>query len=94
MSLIEPTHPLLPIARHCLKDKDVERPSSQELCQILDDLKSTPWYQESSQKDLHQMLREKDEQPQAKQHLITENREMIREKNEKKTHSYKQIERQ
>ena len=62
MSLIEPTHPLLPIACHCLKDRDVERPSSQHLCQTLDALKRTPRYQDGSQQDLHQMLREKDEQ--------------------------------
>ncbi len=89
MSLIEPTHPLLPIARHCLKDRDVERPSSQQLCQTLDALKMTPRYQESSQQDLHQMLREKDEQLQANQQLITEkdtqlqaNRETITQNNE------------
>ncbi|XP_064404358.1 uncharacterized protein LOC135349706 [Halichondria panicea] len=77
MSLIEPTHPLLPIARHCLKDRDVERPSSQQLCQTLDALKRTPRYQESSQQDLHQMLREKDEQL---QNTITEKDEQIAEK--------------
>ena len=84
LSLIEPTHPLLPIARHCLKDRDVERPSSQQLCQTLDALKRTPRYQESSQQDLHQMLlhqmlREKDEQLHvlSNQHLITEKDEQI-----------------
>ena len=75
MSLIEPTHPLLPIARHCLKDRDVERPSSQQLCQTLDALKRTPRYQESSQQDLLQMLREKDEQLQANRETITQNNE-------------------
>ena len=87
MSLIEPTHPLLPIARHCLKDRDVERPSSQQLCQTLDALKRTPRYQESSQQDLHQMLREKDEQItakdnqlQANEQIITANEELIMEK--------------
>ncbi len=81
ISLIEPTHPLLPIACHCLKDRDVERPSSQQLCQTLDALKSTLRYQESSQKDLHQMLREKDDQITQKgtqlQSLITENQKQI-----------------
>ena len=72
ISLIEPTHPLLPIARNCLKDRDVERPSSQQLCQTLDPLKRTPRYQESSQQDLYQILREKDEQLQAFQEIITE----------------------
>ena len=35
INLIEPTHPLLPIALHCLKDECIERPSSQQLCGIL-----------------------------------------------------------
>ena len=39
ISLIETTHPLLPIALECLKDVAMERPSSQELCQSLDALK-------------------------------------------------------
>ena len=77
MNLIEPTHPLLPIARNCLKDRDVERPSSQHLCQTIDALKRTPRYQESSQQDLHQMLREKDEQLQANEQIITEKDEQI-----------------
>ncbi|XP_064405354.1 probable serine/threonine-protein kinase kinX [Halichondria panicea] len=86
ISLIEPTHPLLPIAHHCLKDKDAERPSSQQLCQILDALKRTPQYQEGSQQDLDQVIREKDEQIteqlQANHHLIIENEMVMREKNE------------
>ncbi|XP_064405424.1 mitogen-activated protein kinase kinase kinase dlk-1-like [Halichondria panicea] len=89
MILIESTHPLLPIARHCLKDRDVERPSSQQLCQTLDALKRTPRYQESSQQDLHQMLREKDEQItandtqlQINERILTENQEIITQNNE------------
>ena len=62
ISLIDPTHPLLPIALHCLKDEDVERPSSQQLCQTLGALKETAMYQESSQQDKDQILRAKDEQ--------------------------------
>ena len=41
ISLIDPTHPLLPVSLHCLKDKDTERPSSQQLCQTLRALKET-----------------------------------------------------
>ena len=51
ISLIDPTHPLLPIALECLKDKTVERPSSQQLCQSLDDLRRTFKYVESLQKN-------------------------------------------
>ena len=61
ISLIDPTHPLLPIAHHCLKDKDVERPSSQQLCQTLGALKKTAMYEEGSQQDKDQLLRAKDE---------------------------------
>ena len=62
ISLIDPTHPLLPIALHCLKDEDVERPSSQQLCQTLGTLKETPMYEESSQQNKDNLLRAKDEQ--------------------------------
>ncbi len=90
MSLIEPTHPLLLIARHCLKDRDVERPSSQQLCQTLDALKRTQRYEESSQQDLHQMLREQlqanqqilTEQIQANEQITAENQETITRNNE------------
>ena len=32
IDLIEPSHPLLSIALDCLKDRDTERPSADELC--------------------------------------------------------------
>ena len=62
ISLIEPTHPLLPIALECLKDEAVERPSSQQLCQSLDALKGTVKYEESLQQDVCRLFREKEEQ--------------------------------
>ena len=62
ISLIDPTHPLLPIAFHCLKDKDTERPSSQELCRSLAFLKEMAMYEESSQQDKDQIQRAKEEQ--------------------------------
>ncbi len=77
INLIEPTHPLLPIACHCLKDRDIERPSSQQLCQTLDALKRTPSYQESSQKDLQQIITEKDTLLQANRETITQNNEQL-----------------
>ncbi|XP_064405302.1 probable serine/threonine-protein kinase kinX [Halichondria panicea] len=89
--LIEPTHPLLPIVRHCLKDRDVERPSSHELCQTLHALKRTPRYQESSQEDLYQMLREKDEQITAKGEQIQANQEIIIEYQETIIHKNEQL---
>ena len=47
IDLIEPSHPLLPIALHCLKDRDTERPSADELCGRLASLKREPRYTHS-----------------------------------------------
>ena len=49
LSLIDTTHSLLPVALDCLKDQEVDRPTSQELCQFLGALKEMQVYQESSQ---------------------------------------------
>ena len=71
ISLIDPTHPLLSITLHCLKDEDVERPPSQQLCQTLSALKETDMYEESSQQDKDQLLRAKDEQ------ILTQTQEIV-----------------
>ena len=47
---IQPDHPLLPIVLECLKDKDTERPSSQELCRRLAALKEGLQYTRSVHK--------------------------------------------
>ena len=47
IDLVDPAHPLLPVALNCLKDRDRERPSAQELCNRLAALKDTPQYGES-----------------------------------------------
>ena len=44
---IDPNHPLLPIALDCLKDRDIERPSAQQLCERVAALKDNPQYSES-----------------------------------------------
>ena len=49
IDLVDPVHPLLPVALNCLKDRDRERPSAQELCQCLAALKEAPQYGESVQ---------------------------------------------
>ena len=49
IDLVDPAHPLLPVALDCLKDRDRERPSAQELCNLLAALKDTPQYGESVQ---------------------------------------------
>ena len=47
IDLVDPNHPLLPLALHCLKDRDTERPSADELCGRLATLKSEPRYASS-----------------------------------------------
>ena len=49
IDLIDPAHPLLPVALNCLKDKDRERPSCHELCGHMTTLKASPKYTESVQ---------------------------------------------
>ena len=45
--LIEVSHPLLPTALDCVKDKEVDRPTSQQLCKLLEILKRTDRYEQS-----------------------------------------------
>ena len=49
IDLINPAHPLLPVALNCLKDRDRERPSCHELCGHMSTLKASPKYTESVQ---------------------------------------------
>ena len=50
IDLIEPTHPLLPFALACLEYRERDRPSAEELCQRLTDLKENKKYIESYQR--------------------------------------------
>ena len=52
IELIDPTHPLLPVALDCLKDRERERPSCQELCGRMYILKASLKYTESVQQFL------------------------------------------
>jgi serine/threonine protein kinase len=47
ISQVDPNHPLLPIALDCLRDKDTERPSAQQLCERVASLKDRPDYSDS-----------------------------------------------
>ena len=49
IDLVDPTHPLLPIATNCLSYNEGERPSAQQLCRRLAALKQAPQYGESVQ---------------------------------------------
>ena len=45
---IRQSHPLLPIAKKCISDNQEDRPSAEELCQILAGLKDKPEYKSST----------------------------------------------
>ena len=56
ISLVDPNHTLLPISLDCLKDRDAERPSAQQLCERVAALKEQSMYTESarqSETDIH-----------------------------------------
>ena len=48
ISLVDPNHTLLPISLDCLKDRDVERPSAQQLCERVAALKEQGQYTRSA----------------------------------------------
>ena len=47
ISQIDPNHTLLQVSLDCLKDRDVERPSAQQLCERVTTLKEIPEHSES-----------------------------------------------
>ena len=49
IDLIDPAHPLLRIALDCLKDKEGQRPTAEQLCSRLAPLKESPRYRDSLQ---------------------------------------------
>ena len=49
ISLIPAIHPLRPIALDCIKDRDAQRPTAEQLCETLEQFKSTPLYASSVQ---------------------------------------------
>ena len=85
IDLIDPNHPLLLIAKDCLHFQEKDRPSSEELCQRLADLKESREYRESTHRIydevqsnsdqvllLTQQLQEKDRSIQQKDRMIRE----------------------
>ena len=47
INLVDPNHPLLPLALHCLKERTTQRPSADELCGRLATLKGEQMYTRS-----------------------------------------------
>ena len=75
LSLIPRTHPILPIATDCLKDKDTERPSAQQICHRLSALKEAPQYGQSLEARGGEKVGEVQEKEQLIQQLRQENEE-------------------
>ena len=53
---MDPNHPLLSFALHCLKDRDTERPSADELCGRLATLKGEQMYTHSVEQSREQSV--------------------------------------
>ena len=83
LSLVSGTHPMLPIAMDCLKDKDTERPSAQQICHRLLALKEAPQYSQSVETRGGKRNGEIQEKEQLVQQLTQENEEREREVREK-----------
>ena len=57
IDLIDREHPMLPVIQSCLKDRERERPSAQQLCHQLVTLKQAPEYAQSKQQPTPQERR-------------------------------------
>jgi hypothetical protein len=90
ISQIERNHPLLQIALDCLKDKDIERPSADQLCKNVAALKERNEYKNAIEKyerdncreemlqDLQQTLEEKKHVIDEKDVVIAEREQQLR----------------
>ena len=78
IDLIEPSHPLRSIALHCLKDRDTERPSADELCGRLASLKREPRYTHSVEQTRGHIQRLQEEIERKDGELVTERAEYQR----------------
>ena len=79
IDLIVPSHPLRPIALHCLKDRDTERPSADELCGRLASLKREPRYTHSVEQT-REHRRRRTEIASAKEQLRSEYERQVQQK--------------
>ena len=80
IDLIDPEHPMLPVIRSCLKDRERERPSARQLCHQLVTLKRVPEYAQSKQ------------QPTPQERRIQEQEQLIQEQEQLIQDQHKEIE--
>ena len=104
INLIEASHPLRPIALHCLKDRDAERPSADELCGRLASLKREPRYTQSVeqtrghvqrlQEEINDELnRERAKHHEEKEQLQREHEECLQEERKERAELQEQLQR-
>ena len=93
IDLIDPSHPLRPIALHCLKDRDTERPSADELCWRLASLKREPRYTHSVEQTRGHIKRLQEEMNMKDDELERERAE-LRRANEAKQQLQEQLQRE
>ena len=101
ISQVDPNHPLLPIALDCLKDRDVERPSAQQLCERVAALKETSKYKtalervkDSSDKDGEcEQIQSLQQNLEEKNHVIDQKEQQLRQCKEELTQQIQQLER-
>ena len=56
IDLVDPNHPLLPLALHCLRERAMQRPSADELCRRLATLKGEQMYTHSVEQSREQSV--------------------------------------
>ena len=76
ISRIDPNHPLKHVALDCLKDRDTERPSAEQLCERVAVLKDDPQYSESVRAEARSAA-EKDKRDRELNSLIQQHSEHV-----------------
>ena len=73
---IDPAHALLPIAMDCLKYKERERPSSEELCQRLAGIKDSSHYKDDVEQHSDEIQAKDSQVVSQRQQLLVKNRQL------------------
>ena len=92
ISQVDPNHPLLPIAVNCLKDRDVERPSAQQLCERVAALKETSKYKAVRERE-YEEIQSLQQNLEKKNHVIDQKEQQLRQCREELTQQIQQLER-
>ena len=93
MDKVPSNHALLPIALHCLKDRDRERPTAAQICQSLEKLKTAQTYTASEVKNRRPSFEQAAEIARLQEHirqLTTEKEQLATEKEQLATEKEQQ----